>query len=138
LNSLSKPSVVGTGVTPDTGVTVTNTGSLTLTFKAGSEIEFTLGLEETRVLETAAHNYKVTCIDISNALEQMGQNQYGPPHGVRPPRPPPPQITTTIATISYPSSALFLVTEGDTVIGAKFSSTVPMAEANYLVGNNFI
>lgn len=89
------------------------------------------------MLETAAHIYKVTCINFANIRDQVGQNQYGPPHGVRPPPPPPPPTTTTIATISYPSSALFLVTEGDTVMGARFSSTVPMAEADYLVGNNF-
>jgi len=108
-------------IVPDYGsgdkVSVTNTGDHALVFKAGSLL-FLLFKNETRPLD---RNY----VDI---YQVKASDTWNPSSG---PPPPPPDVDnmTTIAEITYQSDATFTVTKGDTIVGAKFSSQVPMADA---------
>jgi hypothetical protein len=95
--------------TVEDGVTVTNTGSNTLTFHGDGE--FTLEPGETKTLKTSHKEYNVTCVvNVETKRNAKVQGE------------------VTIATITYPSLDLWKVTEGETVKGAKFSSEVPMMD----------
>jgi hypothetical protein len=98
------------------GVIVTNTGSMTLTFKGDEELKLEPG--ETKALTTSKAEYYVTCLVASDAV---GHKQSNSAYTNT-------QMEVTIATIAYQSSDRWRVTEGVTVKGAKFSSDVPMKD----------
>jgi len=95
-------------------VIVTNTGSMTLTFKGDKALKLEPG--ETKALKTSREEYYVTCL-----VDAVGHKRSNSAYTNT-------QMEVTIATIAYQSSDRWRVTEGETVKGAKFSSDVPMKD----------
>jgi len=99
------------------GVLVTNTGTLALWVTNGST-SFILCQGHTWSLDCCTSTYKVKASDDYKPSSDDG--------------PPPSQDVeskmTTISEITYPSNTLISITGGDTLTGAKFSTTVPMVD----------
>jgi len=100
------------------GVLVTNTGTLALWVRHG-QLGFIICQGHTRPLGCSTSTYKV-----------MASDDYNPPSDDGPaPSQDVESKMTTIAEITYPSNTLISITGGDTLTGAKFSTKVPMVDA---------